>query len=164
MKKAIRCNVSSTNVNKVTSAILNQNNVYDTAQSVASDLVAKLTKLPPRNGLRSIIDDLITTSMGYLFDAVYSDANNLPVCENCCYEKGCHFWANLYSYNEVMSHYDCEYAKIVRVSQLGNVTYLHLADNEIFHFIHNTELQNAPVNETDKCFEQGVGRIQMEAA
>lgn len=167
MRDNIAISVPFSSVFPITNTVLNADkSTTEIAKDVANQFVSKLSSKPPKNGQRGVVNDLVITAIGYLFDAVYCDWNKIRFCENCTYEWASNFWAQIYSYNAVMLHYDnCE-KQIVQIIHTSKTTHIWLADGAVFHFVYDTTKQPVPLNETEKSFSQGRGFHieEMEAA
>ena len=121
----------------------------DTAQYVARRFVSDLPENLSKFAIEKHINEIITKAHGYLFDAVYSDANKLSFCENCAYEWANLFWGQLFTYNAILRR-EGEYASLIdKVSHNKTRTQFHTGIG-VGEFIYDTTLQSVPINETEK--------------
>ena len=137
--------------------------IEDTAQYVARRFVSELPENLSKFAIEKHINEIITKANGYLFDAVYSDANKLSFCENCAYEWANLFWGQLFTYNAIMWRMGFHSSLIDKVSHNGRKTQFHTGTG-VGEFIYDTTLQSVPINETEKRIGEIFNRdLAMEA-
>ena len=130
--------------------------IADTAMSVANECYAQVTKtnsFEDIGELESVFDNITKRALGYVFDGLYCDTNSIPYCDNCIYEWANNFWAQIYSFNRLVTGIVGNDAHVIKtVYHNDNLTALILANDVPFYFEHNCENQKLPVNETEKRF------------
>lgn len=127
--------------------------IEDTARYVARRFVSDLPENLSMFAIEKHINEIITKANGYLFDAVYSDANKLSFCENCAYEWANLFWGQLFTYNAILRR-EGEYASLIdKVSYKKTITQFRTGCG-VAQFVYDTTLQSVPINETEKRIEE----------
>ena len=83
----------------------------------------------------------------------YTATRTTSPIDNCIYEWANNFWAQIYSFNTLVTGIVGNDAHVIKtVYHNDNLTALILANDVAFYFEHNCENQKLPVNETEKRF------------
>ena len=127
-------------------------NATKTARHCVNSILKSYT-FDDLNEVTEVFEDTHRTALGYVFDALYCDTNNVPFCDNCVYEWANHFWAQIYTFNLLVEEVVGNNAhKISTVYHNETQTILILRNDEMFAFEHLCQNQSLPVNETIKRF------------